>query len=308
MSMSASPAMPPERGETDRRGLIQAGAGFWVAPQYRKPLAALGLDSLEAVFAFDQGKDLAKPTIGRFRRRVELDVRRPGADVPTKVFLKRYDHPPLLKQIRNWIAHHQRGSFGLLEQDAARHLADAGINTPRTVACGEKWGRFFERNSFFATEEVPNSDALERRLPDCFEGSCDSVQRRQRRDFIASLADFIRRFHETGYRHRDLYFSHVFCSKTGEFCLIDLARASRPFLQRRYRIKDIAQLHFSAPAGRFSCTDRLRFLRAYLGRRKLRQSDRVFIRKIVAKAHRMARHNRKHHIPVPFQEHAAGTG
>jgi hypothetical protein len=308
MFTSASPGVPPEQHRAGRDRLIQAGPGFWILQEYREAFTTLGLDSLDAVFASDQGQDLAKPTIGRFRRRLELEIRRLGSDVPTRLFLKRYDHPPLLEQIRNWLAHHRRGSFGLIERNTARRLAAAGINAPRAVACGEQWGPLFEHRSFLATEEVPDSDALERRLPQCFEDPCTSGKRQQRRDFIAALAHFTHRFHQTGYRHRDLYLSHVFCSRTGEFCLIDLARASRPFLKRRYQIKDIAQLHFSAPADVFSRTDRLRFLLAYLGRRKLQQGDRVFVRKIVSKARRMARHNRKHHIPVPFQERAAGTG
>jgi len=299
--------MAPKRDETDQQRLVQGAPHFGVAPEYQGPLAEMGLASLDAVFAFDRGKDLAKPQIGRFRRRLVFEVKLPTSPVPRNVFLKRYDRPPVLKQIRNWLSHLQRKSFGLLEHDATERLAAAGVNTPRTVACGQEWGLFFERRSFFATEEVADSDSLERRLPDCFDAPATTATLRERRAFIVRLARFVRRFHETGYRHRDLYFSHIFCSRTGKFCLIDLARASRPFRQNRYQIKDIAQLHYSAPAGRFSRTDRLRFLLCYLDRQKLHRSDRVFIRKVLRKADRMARHNRKHGIRVPFQERPAHT-
>lgn len=299
--------MAPKRDETDRQRLVQVAPHFRVAREYQGPLAEMDLDSLDAVFAFDRGKDLAKPQIGRFRRRLVFEVKLPASPAPRKVFLKRYDRPPILRQIRNWLSHHQRRSFGLLEHDAAARLAEVGVNTPRTVACGQQWGLFFERRSFFATEEVPDSDSLERRLPDCFDAPTTTATLRERRDFIAKLAAFVRRFHHTGYRHRDLYFSHIFCSRPGELCLIDLARASKPFRQRRYQIKDIAQLHYSAPAARFSQTDRLRFLLSYLDRQKLRPGDRLFIREVMRKADRMARHNRKHGIRVPFQERPAHT-
>jgi heptose I phosphotransferase len=116
------------------------------------------------------------------------------------------------------------------------------------------------------------------------------------------LASFIKKFHETGYRHRDLYLCHIFRVPDGRFYLIDLARAFRPaMLGEIYRIKDVAQLYYSAPARCFSKTDRLRFLQAYLGRKKLNAGDKIFVRRIVNKARRMARHGVKHGRAVPFE-------
>ncbi|MHC4913366.1 MAG: lipopolysaccharide kinase InaA family protein, partial [Planctomycetota bacterium] len=124
---------------------------------------------------------------------------------------------------------------------------------------------------------------------------------RLQRNFIARLAAFIKKFHETKYRHRDLYFSHIFYANNGEFHLIDLARAFKPrIFTERFRIKDIAQVHYSAPARHFSRTDRLRFYINYSGRDKLNTTDKVFIKKAMAKAERMARHDTKHGKPVPF--------
>ena len=88
----------------------------------------------------------------------------------------------------------------------------------------------------------------------------------------------------------------------GRFYLIDLARVFTPALfSEIYRVKDVAQLHYSAPAKYFSKTDRLRFLRAYLGREKLNAGDKVFVRHIAGKAGRMARHDAKHGRAVPFE-------
>ncbi len=193
-----------------------------------------------------------------------------------------------------------------MEHEAADRLAAAGINTPRTIACGEQWQTLFEHRSFLMTEEVRDSRSLESQLPPCFQGPLTIEKRHARRDFIRRLASFIRRFHETGYRHRDLYLSHIFCSSEGEFCLIDLARASRPFLRQRFRIKDIAQLHYSSPAESVTRADRLRFYLVYTGRRRLLPQDKAFIRKVIRKAHRMARHNRKRGNPIPFLGHATG--
>jgi len=77
-------------------------------------------------------------------------------------------------------------------------------------------------------------------------GSVEDI--RDARKFIGRAANFIRRFHDTGFRHRDLYFCHIFYNDNDEFYLIDLARVFKPlFLCERFRIKDIAQIHYSAP-------------------------------------------------------------
>jgi len=299
-------ATPSQPSRTIRRDLAGASPAFLVSEPFRMPLAAIGLTSLDAVFAFDAGRDLAKPNIGRHRRRLQFEVVPAGSDRPVKVYLKRYDRPPILTQLRNWLSHHKRRSFARMEHETADRLAAAGIDTPHTVACGQQWGAIFEHRSFLMTEEVKDSRSLESQLPPCFEGPPTAEKRPARRDFIRRLASFIRRFHETGYRHRDLYLSHIFCSGDGEFCLIDLARASRPVLRRRFQVKDIAQLHYSAPVESFTRADRLRFYLAHAGRQRLLPEDKAFIRKVIRKVRQMARHNRKQGNPIPFLGRVAG--
>ncbi len=275
---------------------------FFIAEDFAEVLAGMGVRSMDDVFALEQGKDLAKKSIGRYRRRIELEVTLPSGP-STKLYLKRYDRPPLLKQLADWLAHRRRVCCAGVEHDAAFALCAAGIGTPHIVAWGCQRGSLFEQRSFLLTQQIPNSDSLERRLPACF-GSSGALQDRRR--FIRSLAQFIRRFHLTGYRHRDLYLAHIFCSTSGQFCLIDLARAFKPLLARRFQVKDLAQLHYSAPARVFSRTDRLRFYLTYRERPRLSASDKSMIRAVAKKAERMACHNRKHGIPVPFLEPVGG--
>ncbi len=124
---------------------------------------------------------------------------------------------------------------------------------------------------------------------------------KQRRDFIVQTAAFIKRFHETNYRHRDLYLAHIFYGESGKFYLIDLARVFKPVLmRRRFQIKDIAQVYYSSPGKFFSKTDRMRFYMTYAGQRKLRRKDKAFIHKVINKAEQMARHDIKHGRAVPF--------
>jgi len=283
-----------------KQKLVEISKTFFVAADYKTAFCELGLTSIDAVFSYNTGRNLVKDNLAGFRTRLQFEVNSAGS--PTIVFLKRYDKPPVTTQLRNWLAARSRISCGLFDFEAANKLSAAGINTPRTIAYGQEWGTIFEKRSFIITEKIPDAESLERKLPDYFRSPATSENLRLRRAFIARLASFIKKFHETNYRHRDLYFSHIFHSDSGEFHLIDLARAFKPALfAERFRRKDIAQIHYSAPAKYFSNTDRLRFYLGYTGRRKLTGKDKVFIHKVVNKTRRMAQHDAKHGRLVPFQ-------
>jgi hypothetical protein len=82
--------------------------------------------------------------------------------------------------------------------------------------------------------------------------------------------------------------------------------------EERWRIKDLASLDFSAPAGWFTATDRLRFYKQYRGIRRLSRIDRPLIGRILKKSHRIASHTRKLlergeilNAPWGFEKHAA---
>ncbi len=271
---------------------------FFIDPAYKTGFERLGLTSIEAVFAFGAGKNLTKENLASYRSRIEFKIESPA----TTVFLKRYDHPPIMTQLKNWLSAKKRIACALAEVEAAQKLAAMGINTPIMIAWGQVWGGLFERRSFAAIEEIRESQSLERSLPGFFNGPGTSETIVLRRQFIKKLALFIKKFHDTGCRHRDLYLCHIFRVPDGRFYLIDLARVFKPALfSEIYRVKDVAQLHYSAPARYFSKTDRLRFLRAYLGREKLNAGDKIFVRRIAGKAGRMARHDAKHGRAVPFE-------
>ena len=271
----------------------RAGRCIYADKEIENLFIRLGFMSFDSIFDSGLGRDLPKSNMDSFRERRQFAITLPGHDNSTRVFLKRYVRPPVFKQLYNWLAHRRRGSFAMLEHYTASVLSQNGVRTPHTLACGEQWGFFFEKRSFLMIQEVCDSESLDQSLPSYFDGRATAANLRLRRKFIRRLGVFIRRFHETGYRHRDLYFSHIFYSKSGKFCLIDLARAFKPIRRERYRIKDIAQLHYSTPARYFSRTDRLRFYLAYAGRARLEPNDKLFIRKVVGKIKQILRHNRK---------------
>lgn len=284
--------------DMQEQGFIEISKSSFIDSAYAAAFGKLGLTSIDAVFSFNVGRNLHKNNLAKYRSRLEFELNRPAVTV----FLKRYDRPPVLAQIRNWLAANKRISFGVFGFKSASNLAAAGINTPKTLFYGEQWGAFFEKRSFIITEKIRDAESLERKLPAFFSSPVSAENLKLRRNFITRLALFVRKFHDTDYRHRDLYLSHIFYNSDGDFYLIDLARAFKPIVfGRRFRIKDISQLYYSAPARYFSRTDRLRFYISYAGRNKLTGKDKAFIRKVIYKARRIARHDVKHGREVPFE-------
>jgi len=276
-----------------RQKFIETSDSFFIDQDYKKAFSELGLTSIDAVFSFNAAKNLAKNNLARFRTRLQFQINSPRATL----FLKRYDKPPILTQLRNWLCRHRRMCCSLIEFERINEIQAAGINTPRIVSYGQQWGTFFEKRSFIITEKIPNAESLERKLPSFFTGPATTEDLKLRRDFIFQLAGFVKKFHAINFRHRDLYLSHIFYDDKGKFHLIDLARVFKPIVRhQRFQIKDIAQLYYSAPAKYFSNTDRLRFYFGYTGRGRLTDKDKIFIRKVISKANRIARHDAKKNL------------
>ncbi|MCK4751827.1 MAG: lipopolysaccharide heptosyltransferase II [Planctomycetes bacterium] len=280
-----------------KQEFIEVSKSFTVDADYKTALEELGLDSIDSIFSFSAGVNLTKDNLAKHRSRLKFEINQP----PTTLFLKRYNKPPVLVQLKNWLCHRKRISLSASEVQPAKELTAEGINTLKIVCYGEHQGKVFEKRSFAITEKIPNAEALERKLPSYFDEPATAENLSLRKEFIAQLACFVRKFHETGYRHRDLYLAHIFHDDNGEFYLIDLARSFKPkLLGERFRKKDIAQLYYSAQGKYFSKSDRLRFYFEYTGRGELTRKDKIFISQIKRKAKRMQRHDKKHGRQAPF--------
>jgi hypothetical protein len=276
---------------------IKISDSFFIDADYKQTLAKLGLTSIDTVFSFNAGKNLSKNNLAGFRSRIQFETSSPSVTF----FLKRYDKPSLLTQFKNWLSHRKIITCSLCDLEPAKKLIQFGINTPKTIAYGQERGILFEKRSFIITEKIPDAQSLEKKLPSYFYAPPAQENIRLRKTFIAQLASFVQKFHQTGYRHRDLYLAHIFHSDSHRFYLIDLARCFKPILSaERFRLKDVTQLYYSAPAKYFSNTDRLRFYLNYSSRTKLTDGDKSFIRSIINKANRMAKHDARHGRIAPF--------
>ena len=271
------------------RKITKIDVFFFLDADYVSAFKKLGLNSIDDIFSFTAGQDLAKKSLASFRSRIKFQT-----DSPKKVlFLKRYNRPPVYLQIKNWLAQKNLISFGRIDYQTAINLMNLGINTAKVVAFGEQKKFLLEKRSFCITEQIPNAESIERRLPDCFNHT-NSQNRSMRNKFINELAQSIKTFHNTGFRHMDLYFSHIFYDDKNSFYLIDLSRVFKPAIMTEYyRVKDISQLFYSASSKYFSNTDRLRFYFAYADCDHLSDTDKSFIKKVINKVRRIEHHDKK---------------
>ncbi len=279
------------------QNFVEIDNSFQVDPDYQLGLREVGITSIDSVFSFSQGTDLHKENLAPYRSRIEFKITSPERTL----FLKRYDRAPILVQLKSWLNHRRRASLSSFEFEPAGRLNAARINAPKTICRGQQWGGLFEKRSFIITEKIADAQSLEKKLPACFDEPSNTKNRKLRNEFIDKLANFVKKFHATNYRHRDLYLCHIFHDASDKFYLIDLARAFKPRLfAERFRVKDIAQLYYSTPGSKFSRTDRLRFYQQLTGRDKLTKKDKRFIGKVKNKAKRMAKHDSKHERNAPF--------
>jgi len=131
----------------------------------------------------------------------------------------------------------------------------------------------------------------------------------ERRLLIGELHELVTRLHRRGWFHRDLYMNHLVFDESATGRGLVLLDAGRSRLEqspaRRWFVKDLAALFFSAPAC-VSRTERLRFLREWMeaSGRSGPESRRRWVRAILRKSARIAAH-----IPKsPDEHHPGDTG
>ncbi|MCH7839656.1 MAG: hypothetical protein IID38_05415 [Planctomycetes bacterium] len=252
------------------------------------------LDTLDALFCA-QGQRLDKPGLSSWRERLRLSL--DDADSPRVFYLKRFRQPPRAAQREVRRSGCRASSMAGLEWNWIARLERDGIPCMAPVAMGEDPSASREQRSAILTAAVPGV-SLEMWMDQWGEPERATIRR-----LTAPLAGLIARLHRRGYVHRDLYLSHVFYDPSQpddqSLHLIDLQRVMRPSLRwRRWIIKDLAALNFSAPERFVSASDRVRWLRSYLGIVKLDPTARRLVYRVVGKTLAIARHERSRRAGV----------
>lgn len=259
---------------------------LYVVPQHVALLRSCDLTSLAAVLAASESSRLDKPGLPSWRRRDRIELQDEDGTQVT-LYAKCYVSPPFPAQIARWFGGVATHGTAWIEWQWMHRLAADGIAAMRPVAFGESMKGCLERGSALLTEAVAG-ESLER--------WADGRTTRCPREMIQSLAGYVRRFHDRGYAHRDLYLCHIFIDESagGEarFRMIDLQRVIRPIWRRdRWVVKDLAALDYSTPSRVAGVRDRVRFLKTYLGVGRLGTRGRRLGRRIAEKSARIGRHD-----------------
>ena len=185
-------------------------------------------------------------------------------------FLKRHRGVGWLEILKNWLVGKRPVLGAENEYRACRHLAARNLPAPRVAAFATEGGNPARRRSFVLCDELSGYDSLEAVAADW---ARQPPSPRARRRLTVAVARFVRRLHEEGVAHRDLYICHLMLDRhkwaQGEarLAVLDLHRARlQPELSAYWRKRDLAALLFSTLDLDLPARSRLRFLRMYTGR------------------------------------------
>lgn len=245
-------------------------------------LEELGLHTLQAAMHFSRGT-MMRDAGPRKTYRVEAQ----GEVLYVKI------HSAVSFRRRWTMFGRQNGSPARIEWDNINGLRRAGFDVPEPVAFGESAAILGSpRQSFLVTREVPGPQ-----LDELLSGGYPDPKRRgprvARDQVLRDLSGMIRRFHASGFFHKDLYFCHLIVTEDerwGRPYLIDLGRVNQQFPpRRRWLVKDLAALNYSAPST-VTRADRLRFVLGYLCKPHLDPQVKKCVRDVVAKTEQIASH------------------
>ncbi len=275
-------------------GLQPADDGqMWLDARIEPQLQQAGLTDFDSVMATFDGRCLRALT-DRENWRLSLQNKQQTRGA----YLKKHHVRTWLTRLRARLGTGPGETSGRVEAHNVGALTANGIEVMRLMAYGEKLHADGLLESFVLTEELEDytdlHTFLHHRFPPLSIPVSTAARDRDLAQLIREVARVARRFHQAGFNHRDLYCGHFYIRESvpGEFHirLIDLQRVQhRRRFRRRWIVKDLAQLAWSAPRDRIKCTDKLAFMRCYLGVGKLRPADKRLIRAVLAKQRMMQR-------------------
>lgn len=259
-------AVPEGEPLTARPGLLLRAAAA-------APLEAAGLADVARLGREPIGDQVKHNWIHEVRR-VEV----PDLGV---VYVKRYRRPPLRLLYRRALWQELAGA--LREWNNLWTARRLGVGSMDPLGYGETRAADGARLGVLLTAELVAPGTLEDLQ---FQLLADPPRRRR---LARALGELLRRLHDAGWFHQDLYLGHVMVDADDGLHLIDMQRMGRALWPERLRLKDLSQLAYTAFAPYLRPVDLLRAYRAYAPDRD-RRRDRRRWRTIAARCERMRRH------------------
>ncbi len=222
-------------------------------------------------------------------------------------FLKHHSGIGWKEVIKNLLQARLPVTSAMNEVNAIQRLTAAGISTMTLAAYGKRHLNPAATESFIVTDDLVNTISLEdltenwQVAPPCFSF---------KQALIAEVANTARRMHSAGVNHRDFYLCHFLMDreaarheKLASLHLIDLHRAQcRKAVPKRWIVKDIAGLYFSAMDAGLTQRDLLRAMSFYTGKswRATLSDDRTFWQAVQQRAERLYEKDHNKTAPTWF--------
>ena len=189
------------------------------------------------------------------------------------------------------------------EYRAIAALRGIGVDTMSVAAYASMGLNPARRRSMIVTDDLVGTVSLE---DYCRDWALRPPPFAERLKLVIKLADSAGRMHRAGINHRDFYICHFHLdtatlSEPVPRCyLIDLHRAQiRASTPRRWQVKDLAGLYFSAMDCGLSRRDLLRFIAHYSdgGLRQALRGEAALWREVAARAERLYRSEHQREPP-----------
>ena len=265
----------------------------YIKESHRDLLQQNGLDRFPDFVTFQGGKVLKQ-----LPSRTILKIELPSREGMKTFFLKRHRGVLRIGDIVRTFLSGFHCSWGRKEWEVIQAFQKLGIPTLVPVAAGEKVSWFWQE-SFLMTEELKGFQPLDKFLQSYFVPPLPPEKIIEKRAIIYEVAQIARVMHKAGFNHRDFYCCHIFInrmdSRHRHWCVLDLQRVDRRrWFRRRWIVKDLAALNYSAQPRIITRTDRLRFLRHYLDVKiDVAKKEYWLIGQVQNKTDKIMRHDRK---------------
>ncbi|MBN1521013.1 MAG: hypothetical protein JW928_00655 [Candidatus Aureabacteria bacterium] len=258
----------------------------FLEPEVQDVLKSAGLIEARDFFSY-KNKYCYKRNYFRAVYKIPLQDRK-------NIFLKKHDRLSPAMFLRLLFV--ERLSEARHELESILLARKLGIATLKPLGYGEKTIFGIPVQSFLLTESLEKVPRLE----DIIAKSWNKFPFAKKKFIISSVAEIVAKLHRNRLFHKDLYLGHILFDDAGSsdecvFYLIDLQRINQHNKRlRRWRVKDLSSLNYSADLCGVGIKDRLRFLKEYCRHMKLPSRD--YIRPVNRKTELIKNHTLKRYL------------
>jgi tRNA A-37 threonylcarbamoyl transferase component Bud32 len=254
-----------------------------INPDYRELLKVADLDSIQGVIRSKLGDVIS--TDHKREKNVVKRIEITFEGKPRVFYLKLYWNY-LFEKI--WCRAFRGSLVGRsmvrAEYENLEKLAGWGFRVPQLVAWGDHRFAGGVIHAFIISEEIPQAMGVDYLVHEWLEQQTEAVHKQKKAELIHEVAMAVRRMHDHGFEHHDLFFRNMMVSgqDMSKLYMMDAPRAyvwPACMMQKR-RAVDLATLDAAATEV-FTRSQRMRFMHIYLGHDQLTDKDKQLIRQVL---------------------------